>query len=405
MLTERGPAQACVARPRCAGFAVWAAAPRHDRAVFASGSPRPMWPCKQLDLSWRDWRFALGCCLAPSPWEAAAERVERLWPSGQGVLACLNVRSAFDLYLRLRRWPPGDGMACGSYPSTSTPIPAPGGRTISSASSGRRRARLSSRILSGRNSTSASHRDCPCARHRRRRGLCTGLSWSGLDGYPDADLTLFSFGPTKTATALGGAVAHVRDPETLERMRRQRAREPVQPTAAFLRRVLLAGALKCAGKPGVYRALAAALDAAGADREHWTHRLTRNTQPGTAGLRQRPCAALLGLLERRLSEGDAPVTRRTVPGRALFDVPGPGVCLPTRDAEQHACWMAPVLVPDPEACKRALRRAGSMPCRGAFARSRAKASQCRPPNASRERSICRSTPTCRRRNHCASQSA
>ena len=132
----------------------------------------------------------------------------------------------------------------------------------------------------------------------------------------------------------------------------------MQPTAAFLRRVLLAGALKWAGNPRIYGALAAVLDALGADRERWVHRLTRNTRPETAALRQRPCAALLALLARRLAEGDGPVTRRTAPGAALFDALGPGVCLPTRDAEPHAYWMVPVLVPDPKACKRVLRRAG-----------------------------------------------
>ncbi len=219
--------------------------------------------------------------------------------------------------------------------------------------------------------------------------------------------TAARLGPAiRTPTALGGAVAHVRDPETLERMRRRRGLQQVRPTAAFLRRVLLAGALKCAGKPGVYRALAAALDAVGADREHWIHRLTRNTRPGTASLRLRPSAALLALLARRLAEGDAPVTRRTAPGRALFDALGPGVCLPTRDAETHACWMVPVLVPDPEACVQAGPAPGRLrrQCPGAFARSRAKVSTYPGRGAWRTRSISRSTPTCRSTNSCASES-
>ena len=335
-----------------------------------------MWPCKQLDLSWRDWRFALGCCVAPSPWEEAAARVELRWPSGRGALVCLNVRSAFDLYLGASQWAPDDEVVFSALTVPDMPAIARrhGMRVVPidvDAGSGAWRMGDLERAIGPKTRAAVLTHPfgarldiAPAIALARARGIAVvedcaqayrGPAWTG---HPDADLTLFSFGPMKTATALGGAVAHVRDPETLERMRRQRAREPVQPTAAFLRRVLLAGALKCAGKPRVYRALAAALDAVGADREHWIHRLTRNTRPGPASLRGRPCAALLALLERRLSEGEAPVTRRIAPGRALVDALGPGVRLPTRDAEEHAYWMVPVLVPDPEACKRVLRLAG-----------------------------------------------
>ena len=335
-----------------------------------------MWPCKQLDLSWRDWRFALGCCLAPSPWEEAAERVEGLWGSARGVLACLNVRSAFDLYVGTCRWAPGDEIVFSALTVPDMPAIARwhGLRVVPidvDADTGAWRADDLERVIGPKTRAvvlthpfGARLDVAPAIAIARARGVAVvedcaqaycGPAWTG---HPDADLALFSFGPMKTATALGGAVAHVRDPETLERMRRRRGLQQAQPTAAFLRRVLLAGALKCAGSPRIYGALTAVLDAVGADREHWIHRLTRNTRPGTPSLRLRPCAAQLALLARRLAEGDAPVTRRTGPGSALFDALGPGVYLPTRDAEAHAYWMVPVLVPDPEECKQALRRAG-----------------------------------------------
>ena len=335
-----------------------------------------MWPCKQLDLSWRLWRFALGCCLAPSPWEEAADRVERLWPSGRGVLACLNVRSAFDLYLRVRQWPPGDEIVFSALTVPDMPAIARrhGLRVVPidvDADTGAWRADHLERVIGPKTRAVVLTHPfgtrldvAPAVAIARARGIAVvedcaqAYRGPGWTGHPDADLSLFSFGPMKTATALGGAVAHVRNPETLERMRRRHGFLPVQSTAAFLGRLLLAGALKCAANPRIYGALAAVLGTLGADREDWAHRLTRNTRPGTAELRQRPCAALLALLARRFAEGDAPVTRRTGPGTALFDALGPGVCLPTRDAEAHAYWMVPVLVPDPEECKRVLRRAG-----------------------------------------------
>ena len=335
-----------------------------------------MWPCKRLDLAWSDWRFALRRCLAPPDWRQAAEAVERAWGSERGVLACLNVRSAFDLYLGARRWAPGDEIVFSALTVPDMPAIARrhGLRVVPvdvDLDTGAWRTDDLARALGPKTRAmvlthpfGARLDVAPALDLARGRGIeivedCAqayaGPAWRG---HPDSDLALFSFGPMKTATALGGAVAHVRDPETFERMRRCRACQPVQPTAAFLRRVLVAGALEGAGNPRVYGMLVAVLDAVGADRERWAHRLTRNARPGTAALRQRPCAALLALLERRLAEGDAPVTRRTAPGRTLFDALGPAVCLPTRDAEPHTYWMVPVVVPDADACKEALRRGG-----------------------------------------------
>ena len=66
-----------------------------------------MWPCKGFDFSWRDWRFALRACFAPPAEEAIRARLERRWAPAEQALACLTLRSAFDLLLRARRWPAG----------------------------------------------------------------------------------------------------------------------------------------------------------------------------------------------------------------------------------------------------------------------------------------------------------
>ena len=67
----------------------------------------PMWPCKEIDLAWADWFFAVGACLSPPPIQDVSARVERLWSTRADSLACLTVRSAFDLYLRAQRWEAG----------------------------------------------------------------------------------------------------------------------------------------------------------------------------------------------------------------------------------------------------------------------------------------------------------
>ena len=68
---------------------------------------RGMWVSKRLDFSWRDLAFGLaGCAVA---WRRGAweQRVEELWSSRGDALACLSVRSGFDLLWAAARFPQG----------------------------------------------------------------------------------------------------------------------------------------------------------------------------------------------------------------------------------------------------------------------------------------------------------
>merc|ERR1711871_1423009 len=64
----------------------------------------------------------------------------------------------------------------------------------------------------------------------------------GYLGHPDSDITAFSFGTIKTATALGGCVALFRDATLRDRVRDVYARSPVRPTRQFAARLLKYGA-------------------------------------------------------------------------------------------------------------------------------------------------------------------
>lgn len=337
-----------------------------------------MWACKRLDLSWPDWAFAMRCCGAPPAWSPTAERIARLWSPAGDALVCLGVRSAFDLYLRTRRWKAGDEIVFSGLtvpdmpeiarrhglravpldidPATAVWRPedlekaiGPRTRALVLAHLFGTRADVTSALEVARPHGLAVIEDCAQA--------YAGPGWSG---HPETDLAVFSFGSMKTATALGGALVRVRDPSTLAQMARLLACDPVQPTAEFCRRVLMAGVQKAASGPRAFGTLTALLEALPLDREQVLHGLTRSL-PGAlslASLRQRPCAALLALLERRLSQGDRPVAHRAAAGQALFAALGDEVALPTRSADPHGYWMVPVRVRDGEALKRVLRGAG-----------------------------------------------
>ena len=337
-----------------------------------------IWPCKRPDFAWADWLYAISRCLRPRRRDTVAAEVEDLWCPEGNAIACLTVRSAFDLFLRVKKWKAGDEIIFTALtvpdmpqiarqhglrvvPLDIDPLTAawePG--ALDRRIGPRTRAVVLTHLFGARLEVEAA------VAVARRRGVAVvedcaqAYSGPGHTGHPDSDLTLFSFGPIKIATALGGALARVRLPEVGGAMRALLEQDPVQPTREFARRVLVYGALKAVSNPSVYGALVSLMDLLGLNRERWIHGLTRNVprQGFMDHIRRRPCAALLGLLKRRLEEGDAPVARRLGPGEALFRALGEEVDLPTRDADTHAYWIVPVLVRDREGLKACLRRHG-----------------------------------------------
>ena len=336
-------------------------------------------PCKRLDFSWADWLFAVRACLAPPPWTEACERLERGWaPDGSG-LVCLSVRSAFDLFLRVAgpKWPAGDEIIFTALTIPDMPAIARqhGFRPVAldvdrlttawdtdgleALVGPRTRAVVVTHLFGARLDLA------PTLAAARRRDLVvvedcaqayTGPDWRGHTG---ADISLFSFGPLKTATAFAGALASVRDATTRRAMRRLSRQTPAQSTGVYLRRVFRYGAVQAASNPLAYGAIAALAERLGVDASKWADSATRISQADAAqGMRQRPCAAALAVLERRIREGSAPVARRQAPARALLDALGPSASLPTSRAEPHGRWMIPALCEDSDGLRAALRIEG-----------------------------------------------
>ena len=340
------------------------------------------WVSKRLDFSFEDWLFAVWACSSPTV-EGATERVEGLWsPEGQGMVG-LSVRSLFDLYLTANRWEPGDRVVFTALTVTDMPRIAryhglevasvdldphstePGLDALAAVMTPRTRLLVFTHLYGARVDASVA---MAMARDRGVRFVedCAeayaGPEWRG---HPHSDLSLFSFGPIKTATAFGGALARVADPGLLVRMKEVAADYPVQPRSEYLRRVIKYGLLGIAGIPSIFGPLAAALGAIGPGHDALSHRWTR----GFSGpelfpqIRRRPSEPLVRLLERRLRQGDAPWHRRVGPAAKLVSDLG-DVPVPTAVARPHAYWLIPVRVPDPSALVDRLERRGFNGTRG-----------------------------------------
>lgn len=147
-----------------------------------------------------------------------------------------------------------------------------------------------------------------------------------------ADAALFSFGSIKTAPALGGAIAYVRDAAVLEAMRREQNAWPVQGRGEYAQRLLRFAGLLALGHPLVYGLFVKAGARAGLDVDALVNRSVHALKPPSSEdrddlgewLRRRPSAPLLALLRRRLRTFDATAATSSI---AAIEPP-PGSYLP-----------------------------------------------------------------------------
>ena len=179
-------------------------------------------------------------------------------------------------------------------------------------------------------------------------------------GHEQADVSMFSFGPIKTATALGGGVLRVRDALLLERMRQVEAEYPVQSRWFFMQRLLFYCLLTFLGGKIVFGLFVRMCRLLGRDLDALLNASISNF-PGDqffASLRQQPSLPLLRLLRRRITgfrENDLDL--RAARG-ALLARDLPADRCPGASTTPHSFWIFPLQVDEPSTVITNLRNAG-----------------------------------------------
>jgi perosamine synthetase len=337
-------------------------------------------PPHRLDLTFADW-LPVAASLWRRDERAARAALEEAWaPAGDG-LAFLSVRSAFDCALSALDWPPGSEILVSEvniremvdlvrlHGLVAVPLPVdprtmqPPPEAIDRALGPRTRGVLLAHLFGARADVG------PLFARARAAGLvcfedaAQAFAGPAERGHPLADLTFFSFGTIKTATALGGALARVADPRLAVRMAGFQSTWPLQPRRRYSARIGLALLFLAVQTPLIYTLFSALCRLRGADGCAVIRRLTRSfrgldAEAWLRAVRHRPSAPLLRAMRRRLTTFPGRTARRLEARRrwgaevaAATSVPG----------SQHAChshWLIPVRVADVERAQSALRAIG-----------------------------------------------
>lgn len=344
-----------------------------------------MWSRKRFDIDYTDLIYGLGATLTidNSQRLALQNDLEDWWISdstGEAV-ACLSVRSGWDLLLQGLQLPPGSEVAMSALtiPDMVTivrhhglvPVPidldpmtmAPDPASLDRATGPRTRVIIIAHLFGGRVDLE------PILAARDRVGAilvedCAQAFTPGFRGHPDADVSCFSFGSIKFATALGGALLRLRDPQLSNCLRQIQSTYPVQDSQNYTRRLLKYLGLKTlSSRPG-FTAFMRGCRRLGMDCDRLLNQSVKGFPQDELiwRLRHQPCAPLLALLRHRLQGySEKRLAEQTHRGQRLIQLLQeycPQIQIPGVAASPHVHWVVPILAEDPSEAIATLGNAG-----------------------------------------------
>jgi perosamine synthetase len=338
-----------------------------------------MWVRTQLKIDWGDLLWGLAASFATAERTRDVRRAEAYFSDSGDTLATYSVRSGFDLLLQALDLKPGDevifsalnvrGMVKIVRDAGLIPVPVdldlahmgPSVERLKAAITKRSRVFVAAHLFGTRLDLD------PMFELAKAHGLVTvedcaqAFNGRNYPGSAEADLNMFSFGPIKTATALGGALIRVKDPKLRERMRDIQSHYPVQPEAKHRKRILQFMGLKLVTARPALAAIYRFYNAKGLDYEDKLADRVRDVAPlkTAKNLRFQPSATMLHLMNRRLARFDMEqVSARQRKGERLSGLIGTSVVQPAQANAHHDYWVFPLLVSEPRKFIEALRREG-----------------------------------------------
>ncbi len=327
-----------------------------------------MWIRKKIDVGIGDLAWGLMQCLLPGDRDAITEAIRRTWKC-RDAFPCLSIRSGFDLLLETCNWPAGSEIIMSGLTIRDMPrivqqhrlVPigidldpqtlAPNLIEIEQSITPRTKAIVIAHLFGG-----LCDLDGIVELARRHQLLliedCAQAYVGNHDlGDPRADVSMFSFGPIKTNTALAGAVFRIRRGELLAAMQANHARWPRQSRWSFAKRILKYSTIAIASTRCGMNFLASWFRWRGGNHDQFVAQAARGfAGPGFFDrIRQRPAVPLMRLLLTKLLDFDsAVVVARQQRGLRLLGDLAPRFIAPGGKSGRPTFWVLTLFVDQPQ---------------------------------------------------------
>ncbi|KST67633.1 DegT/DnrJ/EryC1/StrS family aminotransferase [Mastigocoleus testarum] len=340
-------------------------------------------PTIQLDITFSDFH---ACFSKFNPFinqQNYLSSIESFWHTDKEVLVTLSVRTSLDLLLQTLDLPPESEvlisginireMAKIIHSHGLTPVPidvsidtiAPKIEVLEQLVSPRSKLLLIAHLF-GIIIPLEPYVDF-CHKHQILLVEDCAQSFAGRKYYgsPAADISLFSFGPIKSCTALGGAVTLIKDKKLAQKMAIIEQKYPQKSDFWYLKRVFKFYLLKLCSMPWLYSQLINLMKLLNLDVESTIKKVTLGFPRGElpTKLRYRPPRRLLWLLNYRLTNcGD--FQERTQRAKDFLQMLPSNISIPGDLSEYNSFWVMPIFIDSPDSIATKLRQAGFDSARG-----------------------------------------
>jgi dTDP-4-amino-4,6-dideoxygalactose transaminase len=338
-----------------------------------------MWIRLRFDIGSGDILTGMLACCTPLRRQVLEQEAESHWSHDGRAVVCLSVRSGFDLLLSVLRLPPKSEvlLSAVTVPDMQrivrhhglVPLPIdliPDGCTPSLESM-QRAVTPSTRVLVIAHLFGTRVNMEAILQVARRHNLfviedcAQAYHGSEYRGHPESDASLFSFGPIKTATALGGGVICLQSAQLAQRLRATQHSYDVQSRRSYFVRLAKYALFRTLALRPPIELIARSCRLLGVDLDMLVAGAARNFPSADLlrHLRKQPSAPLLKMLLRRWRGYDPQrLQRRVELGKELeVQLPDP-LLLDNRQVTANNYWVFPVLVDDPIGIVNSMRSRG-----------------------------------------------
>ena len=331
-----------------------------------------MIPRKRLDIGWGDLLFGMAQCLIGNDREAAYAACRESTTDPASAAFFLSVRSGFDAVLGALAFPPGSQILIHAITNPDmleivkahglVPVPVdvdpqtlcPDFASLERGVRDKTVGLLVTHLFGGRMPMEA------IAQWARQRGLlvfedCAQGYWGdGFTGHPASAVCMFSFGPIKHSTALGGGLFFIRDSKLRDKVDQLHATYAVQSRWLFGKRLAKYCAVLFLDRPGPYTVVCAGCRLLGKSHDALSYLATRGFAGGQLleKLRKQASTPLLILLAMRFqTDALARVNQQRQVAEA-FRARIPQVCSPGH-GKDSSHWLFAIRVANArELCER-----------------------------------------------------
>ena len=336
---------------------------------------------KQLDIGFDDLLSGAMACGRPLSATQLNEQIAQHWGDSDDTLTALSVRTAFDAWLTVLNLPrgcevvksginiPDMGRILEHHDLKIVPVDLDvetleiSSTDLEAAITPRTRLILVAYLFGARSSMDPVFEVAGRHPHIQVAEDCA-QAFTGTDDYrgdPRSDISLFSFGAIKTATALGGALVRIKDAQQRAAVCSRLATYPRDGRFYFFRRTLKFLLLKILALRFCYAAFVKSYAWMGLNfDEVIVHAVRGFSGPNLIPqLHRQPALPLLALMNRRLSRYTrSQLDHRCHNGNLLNQaLPAPLRSAGYRNPH-HTWWLFPVTTPKPDGLVQAMQRGG-----------------------------------------------